>query len=57
MSKPTAQLIMLKALHISFASVTLLAQFLSQEHCLLGGGGGAGLLTWEKQDPVLYKSF
>lgn len=36
-----------------FRSVTLLAQFLRQEHCLLGEGGPP-LLTWKKQDPVLY---
>ena len=44
MSKPAAQLILLQALLISFASVTLLAQFLRLEHCLLWEGGGPGFL-------------
>ena len=54
MSKPAALLMVLQALLISFASVTLLAQFLRQEHC--SGQGRSRLLTWEKQDPVLHKS-
>ena len=56
MSQPAALLMVRQALLISFASVTLLARFLRQEHCLLWEGGGLGLLTWEKQDPVWYES-
>ena len=57
MSKPAALLIMYPALLISSASVTLLAQFLREEHCLLGDGGRSGMLTWENQDLVVYKSY
>ena len=56
MSKPAALLIVFLALLISFGSVTLLAQFLREEHCLLKEEGRSGLLTWEQQDPVMYKS-
>ena len=42
MSKPAAPLMELQALLIK--SVTLLAQFLRQEHCLLREGGGLGCL-------------
>ena len=45
MSKPAALLIMYPALLISSTSVTLLAQFLREEHCLLGEGGRSGMLT------------
>ena len=55
MSKPAALLMVLPALLISSTSVTLLTQILRQEHCLLGEGGGPGLLIWEKEDPVWYK--
>ena len=46
----------LQALLISSNSVTLLAQFLRQEHCLLQEAGRSGLLTGKNQDPVWYKS-
>ena len=44
MSKPAALLIVFPALFISSTSVTLLAQFFREEHCLLweGGVGGKG---------------
>ena len=57
MSKPAALLIMYPALLISSASVTLLAQFLKEEHFLLGNGGRYGMLTWENQDLAVYKSY
>ena len=44
MSKPAALLIVLQALLINFTSVALLAQFLRQEHCLLGEEGVPGCL-------------
>ena len=37
----------------SFAFVTLHAQFLRQEHCLLGEGGGLGWLTRENLEKTL----
>ena len=43
-SKPAALLIVYLTLLISSPSVTLLAQFLREEHCLLGDGGGPGCL-------------
>ena len=43
-SKPAALLIVFPALLISSASVTLLAQFLREKHCLLWEGGVPGCL-------------
>ena len=42
MSKPAALLILVQALHISSDSVTLLAQSLREEHCLLQEAGRSG---------------
>lgn len=52
-SKPAAQLTLLQALLISFASVTLLS-FLGR-NTVCSGKREFGLLTWESQDPVWYK--
>ena len=57
MPKPAALLIVFPALLISSASVTLLAQFFREEHCLLEEGRRSGMLTWENQDLVVYKSY
>ena len=58
MSLLAALLTKFQALLISFAVVILLSQLLRQELCLLGEGGGPGLLAQENletQTSVLYK--